>query len=370
MKGMYTSNGNYSLRNSFPEDDSGIVEEAPRERRRDPRQARPVGVRQQLRQPAVGLLEPDRPGRPRASTPTRTRAARRRAPARRARRRCRCSRSAPRPRARSSARRARRASSASGRRSGSCPAYGIGPISSSQDTAGPMDRSVANAAMHLQSMAGRDPQERGGLRGRLRPELAAVDHAGAPDPLPDYMSALDLNFVRGKRIGYNGTFDRGTPAKLAFDALVAAGAIMVPARVDRRRRRARPARRLPAAQGDQRVLQEPRPAARRSSRLAEEIADNQANAHEALKFGNDSHVNAPAADVSPGRAERDGLPRRHADPARGAVEGHRRHDEQRDARRSERRLHRDPRQRPERRDRGHAADHDPDGLQRDARGAR
>ncbi len=26
----------------------------------------------------------------------------------------------------------------------------------------------------------------------------------APDEMPDYMSALDLNFVEGKRIGYNG----------------------------------------------------------------------------------------------------------------------------------------------------------------------
>ena len=42
--------------------DSGIVKKLARERRRDPRQARPVGVREQLRQPAVGLLQPHRPG--------------------------------------------------------------------------------------------------------------------------------------------------------------------------------------------------------------------------------------------------------------------------------------------------------------------
>ena len=64
-------------------------QEAARARRRDPRQARPVGVREQLRQPAVGLQQPHRPGRSTASTPTRTRAARRRAPARPAPRRCR-----------------------------------------------------------------------------------------------------------------------------------------------------------------------------------------------------------------------------------------------------------------------------------------
>src|SRR5690606_1897310 len=45
---------------------------------------------------------------------------------------------------------------------GLVPAYGIGPISSSQDTAGPMDRTVANAAMTLQSIAGRDPKNEAG----------------------------------------------------------------------------------------------------------------------------------------------------------------------------------------------------------------
>ena len=49
--------------------------------------------------------------------------------------------------------------------------------------------------------------------------------------------------------------------------------------------------------------------------LVEEVADNQANEHEALKFGNDSHLNASPADVTPGRGERDGLPAR---PCRSA----------------------------------------------------
>ena len=65
-------------------------QEAARERRRDPRQARPVRVRELLRQPAVGLQQPHRPGPERRSTPTRTRAAPRRAPARPAPPRSRC----------------------------------------------------------------------------------------------------------------------------------------------------------------------------------------------------------------------------------------------------------------------------------------
>src|SRR5260370_261991 len=41
---------------------------------------------------------------------------------------------------------------------GLVPGYGIAPISASQDTAGPMVRTVADAAMTLQSIAGADPQ--------------------------------------------------------------------------------------------------------------------------------------------------------------------------------------------------------------------
>src|SRR5690606_3942943 len=107
---------------------------------------------------------------------------------------------------------------------GLVPAYGIGPISSSQDTAGPMDRTVANAAMNLQSMAGRDPKNEAGYEEVFGPNWEQ-SITRAPEVVPDYMSALDLNFVQGKRIGYNGNFTEGSPAKLAFDALVAAGAI-------------------------------------------------------------------------------------------------------------------------------------------------
>jgi amidase len=42
--------------------------------------------------------------------------------------------------------------------------------------------------------------------------------------VPNYMSALDLNFVRAKRIGYNGTTPQILEAKAALEA---AGAILV-----------------------------------------------------------------------------------------------------------------------------------------------
>ena len=113
------------------------------------------------------------------------------------------------------------------------------------------------------------------------------------------MSALDLDFVDGKKIGYNGTFTPGTPSAIAFDALVAAGAIMVP----------RPPTTVPACPGLPSGYQQHKgideyykhlgPDAPIKS-LVEEVADNQANAHEALKFGNNSHLNSSLSDVTPG----------------------------------------------------------------------
>jgi amidase len=63
---------------------------------------------------------------------------------------------------------------------------GIVPISETQDTAGPMTRTVADAAAELQAIAGKDPED---------PETAAQ-----PAQLPDYVAALDPNALNGKRI--------------------------------------------------------------------------------------------------------------------------------------------------------------------------
>lgn len=63
---------------------------------------------------------------------------------------------------------------------------GIVPISHTQDTAGPMTRSVADAALLLAVMAGPDPRD-------------AATH-GAPAPR-DYLDALDRNGLRGARLG-------------------------------------------------------------------------------------------------------------------------------------------------------------------------
>ncbi|MBY0280104.1 hypothetical protein K2Z84_32630 [Candidatus Binatia bacterium] len=189
---------------------------------------------------------------------------------------------------------------------GLVPGYGIAPISASQDTAGPMTRTVAEAAMTLVSIAGSDPDvavEYGNIFGvpydDVIPPLPAV--------LPNYMDALDLNFVAGKRIGYNGALDNTPPATgrtplgIAYDVLVAAGAIMVP-----RPQTVVPSiPALPAGYEQHKTIDEYY--ARLGPdvpihSLAEEVADNQANAQEALKFGNQNHVNALNADTTPGGA--------------------------------------------------------------------
>src|ERR1044072_5560782 len=63
---------------------------------------------------------------------------------------------------------------------------GIVPISATQDTAGPMTRTVADAAAELQAIAGKDA------------EGPATD--GAPAAVPDYSAALKTDALAGKRI--------------------------------------------------------------------------------------------------------------------------------------------------------------------------
>jgi amidase len=194
---------------------------------------------------------------------------------------------------------------------GLVPGYGIAPISASQDTAGPMDRTVANAAMTLQSIAGPDPDSDLEYQHIFGPNVDAV----LPDPpaqVPNYLSALDLDFVRGKRIGYNGTSDQVLEAKAALEA---AGAILVP----RAQTTVPTIPALPSGYEQHKTIDEYYarlgPFAPIHS-LVEEVADNQANEHEALKFGNGNHVNSSVADITPGGANetayRTNLPLRKA----------------------------------------------------------
>lgn len=97
---------------------------------------------------------------------------------------------------------------------------GIIPISISQDTAGPMARSVADAAVLLQVLAATDPS----------------DPAAPGAPPPDYLAALDDGALAGKRIGVLRQAMGRHPAvdavtERALEALRAGGAELVDVQV-------------------------------------------------------------------------------------------------------------------------------------------
>ncbi|MBA2259268.1 MAG: amidase [Acidobacteria bacterium] len=96
---------------------------------------------------------------------------------------------------------------------------GIIPISHTQDTAGPMTRTVADAAALLTAMTGADPRDTATAR--------------APRAAVDYSKALNANALKGARIGvprarffgYSPSADRLANAAIA--TLKAQGAVIV-----------------------------------------------------------------------------------------------------------------------------------------------
>ncbi|WP_066657614.1 MULTISPECIES: amidase [unclassified Sphingomonas] len=92
------------------------------------------------------------------------------------------------------------------------------PISHSQDTAGPMTRSVRDAALMLTAMAGSDPAD------------AATAQADAKRV--DYAKGLDANGLRGVRVGVvrppNLSPDLARVFDTALEQLKTAGAVLVP----------------------------------------------------------------------------------------------------------------------------------------------
>ena len=184
------------------------------------------------------------------------------------------SRSARRPPARSSARPRSRASSACGPRSASSRRAGILPISATQDTAGPMTRTVADAAAELQAIAGKDPED------------PATDTA--PAAVPDYLAGLDADALAGKRIGViNNTNAQYVAAIAAVQALGATTVQITAPTLGRAVRR--PHRRVQA-----RPQRLPRPAAR-------ERADEVARGHHRLQH----RARRRGAEVRPGPAHRE-----------------------------------------------------------------
>jgi aspartyl-tRNA(Asn)/glutamyl-tRNA(Gln) amidotransferase subunit A len=99
---------------------------------------------------------------------------------------------------------------------GRCSRWGIIAFASSLDQAGPMTKSVRDAAIMLRSMSGEDPK----------------DSTSAPQPVPNFEAALDAG-VKGKVIGVPREYrSDNAPAKInaLWDAgaekLQAAGAVL------------------------------------------------------------------------------------------------------------------------------------------------
>jgi amidase len=113
---------------------------------------------------------------------------------------------------------------------------GIVPIAHSQDTAGPMTRTVADAAALLTAMAGADPDDRATIVGpthgsastrSVTTKLVGAElapPAGRPRSAPtDYMASLDpsglkgarIGVVRNKYFGYSPAADRLAEAAIA-----------------------------------------------------------------------------------------------------------------------------------------------------------
>ena len=173
---------------------------------------------------------------------------------------------------------------------------GIVPIAASQDTAGPITKTVADAAAELTALTGTDP----------------LDPATAANPLVghDFTSDLRPDALRGARIGVvasqippAGT-DTLTLWNAATAALTAQGATLVPVTLDT----------TSSIVGGSSVLtyefkrdlntylsRLPANAPRKT--LADIIAFNTAHAGVALKFGQVLALAAQAKDLSPGSAD-------------------------------------------------------------------
>jgi amidase len=183
---------------------------------------------------------------------------------------------------------------------GLVPGYGIAPILASQDTAGPIVRNVPDAAMTLQSIAevtGTDTEANEEYEAIMGPEfLRNGDIQPAPfSKLPNYMSALTPGFVSGKRIGYNGTSEATLKAK---EVLEKAGAILV---LDEKTSANIPAEdALPAQYEEHATIDDYYKhlgAGVPVKSLAEEVAVDNANPQEAEKDGNKEHAKEVLAEA-------------------------------------------------------------------------
>jgi len=96
--------------------------------------------------------------------------------------------------------------------------HGVIPLAQSFDTAGPMTRNVTDAALMLQTIAGRDDKD------------APYDEAPGGPPLhPHYLAALHRGTLAGARLGYSpNDAQRSKVFNRALHDLRQAGATLVP----------------------------------------------------------------------------------------------------------------------------------------------
>src|SRR5262249_13015948 len=101
---------------------------------------------------------------------------------------------------------------------GRCSRWGVVAFASSLDQPGPFARSVEDAALLLQGMAGHDPR----------------DSTSAPLPVPDFAAAARNHDIRGLRVGIPREYRvEGTAGEIValwdkgIEMMKAAGAIIV-----------------------------------------------------------------------------------------------------------------------------------------------
>ncbi|HEX3593015.1 MAG TPA: amidase family protein [Pseudonocardiaceae bacterium] len=173
---------------------------------------------------------------------------------------------------------------------------GIVPISASQDTAGPITKTVADAAALLTALNGLDP---------LDPATAANPLAGH-----DFTQDLRTDALTGARIGVvaaqvpQAGGDNRTLWDAATNMLTALGAVLVPVTLDT-------GSSIPGGSSvlnyefkrDLNIYLSRLPAAAPMKTLADIIAFNEAHAPVALKFGQVLALESQALDISPGSAD-------------------------------------------------------------------
>jgi amidase len=173
---------------------------------------------------------------------------------------------------------------------------GIVPIAASQDTAGPIAKTVADAAVELTVLTGADPLDPATGRNPL------VGHDFTGDLRPDGLRGLRMGVVASQ------VPSAGTDNRALWDAatavLAAQGAVLVPVTLDTTSS-------IPGGSSvltyefkrDLNAYLSRLPAGAPVRTLADVIAFNQAHAQVALKFGQTQAVASEAIDLSPGSVD-------------------------------------------------------------------